>query len=266
MLFVAAKDGTLLAIDASNGDTVWSQSTSQLSNRVDAAPVVDPNRQYVYGHGADGKIHKYAVTDGTEFIDAAWPAISSLKAEHATGALEIATANNGRTYLYAVTTGYYGDGGDYQGHVTAIELSTGAWQVFNAACSHVPGHMIENGTNGVNDCATTRNGIWGRSGAVYDQRTDKVYAATGNGPVDLSEPASTGVIAYLHSILMDPAPVAAFRSTVTRRPTMPISNTPIPIWVRARSYCFPHRSPTKRGQVHLSRSTISLTFFSWAIP
>jgi outer membrane protein assembly factor BamB len=68
MLFVTAKDGTLLAIDASNGDTVWSQSTSHLSNRVDAAPVVDPNRQHVYGHGADGKIHKYAVTDGTEFI------------------------------------------------------------------------------------------------------------------------------------------------------------------------------------------------------
>lgn len=182
LLFVTTVDGTLLAINAGTGDTVWSQPTIQQDFRVDAAPVVDPNRRFIYGYGADDRIHKYDVANGTEILDTVWPAISSLKAEHAGGALEIATASSGHSYLYAVTTGYYGDGGDYQGHVTAIDLATGAWNVFNAACSNVTVHMISNGTVGVDDCATTRNGIWGRSGAVYDRRTDKLYVTTGNGP------------------------------------------------------------------------------------
>lgn len=183
MLFMTNVSGTLLAINASNASLVWSQTTPQLSYRVDSAPVIDPGRQYIYGYGADGKIHKYAVTDGREINDGVWPAVSSLKpgSEHGSGALEIATAASGSTYLYAVSTGYYGDGGDYQGHITTIDLTTGASTVFNANCSDNPIHFIDQGTDGVDDCATPRSGIWGRPGAVYDHRTNKVYITTGNG-------------------------------------------------------------------------------------
>jgi hypothetical protein len=183
LLFMTARNGTMLAVDANNGVTVWSQPTTQISYAVDSAPVIDPGRQFVYGYGADGKVHKYAVADGTEVLSGDWPAVSSLKpgVEHGSGALEIARSTSGSLYLYAVTTGFYGDGGDYQGHVTAINLSTGTWTVFNANCSNIPGHFIADGTAGINDCATPRSGIWGRSGAVYDRRTSKLYVATGNG-------------------------------------------------------------------------------------
>jgi hypothetical protein len=85
-----------------------------------------------------------------------------------------------------VTDGYIGDGGDYQGHVTAIDLATGAQKVFNSACSDKTIHFCKSGTMGctvgTNDCASRQNGIWGRPGAVYDSGTDRVFITTGNGP------------------------------------------------------------------------------------
>ena len=44
--------------------------------------------------------------------------------------------SGGVNWLYVVTDGYIGDGGDYQGHVTTINLSTGAQVVFNTLCSN----------------------------------------------------------------------------------------------------------------------------------
>ncbi len=148
-----------------------------------SSPAVDPDRQFVYHFGLDGKIHKYSVATGDEILTSPLPVVSTLKVdvEHGAAALAFSTRDGGPTYLYAVTSGYNGDGGDYQGHLTTINATTGASKVFNTLCSNLMLHLVENGTKGVNDCAATMSGIWGRPGSAFDPSTDRVYITTGNG-------------------------------------------------------------------------------------
>ncbi len=189
LLFVTLTDGHIVAVDAANGAIVWSRQPPPVAqanggNQGEAAsPAIDPNRMFVYSYGLDGYVHKYAVGDGTESVTSPWPVRSTRKpdVEHGASALAIGIPASGANYLYAVTNGFNGDGGDYQGHVTTINLATGISIVFNANCSKLTTHFIENGTPDVNDCATKRSGIWGRPGAVYDVVTNRMYVATANG-------------------------------------------------------------------------------------
>src|SRR5205085_7850912 len=89
-----------------------------------ASPVQDPNGQYDYSEGLDGFVHKLAVADGAEVRDAHWPELVTSKpvVEKLSSALSMATDKAGTTYLYAPTSGYLGDEGDYQGHLTTINL------------------------------------------------------------------------------------------------------------------------------------------------
>ena len=182
LLFVNSTNGKLMAIDATDGSLVWSQSTSSATTQ--SSPAIDPDRAFVYSYG-NGSVHKYAIGDGTEITTDGWPQVATLKpgVEKGASALAIATSA-GATYLYAVTDGYIGDGGDYQGHITTIDLATGAQTVFNTLCSDITIHMVLNGTAGVTDCAEKQSGIWGRPGATYDAATDRVYITTGNGTFD----------------------------------------------------------------------------------
>jgi hypothetical protein len=112
---------------------VWSHQYAAGSCRINggsipcyttSSPSIDPNRQYVYSYGLDGYVHKYQVGDGTEVMIGGWPELATLKGlnEKGSSALSIATASSGSAYLYVTNGGYPGDGGDYQGHVTAIDL------------------------------------------------------------------------------------------------------------------------------------------------
>ncbi|MDR3387221.1 MAG: hypothetical protein P4L92_09230 [Rudaea sp.] len=161
------------------------------------APAIDPGLQYVYAYGLDGNVHKYPVDGGTEITTGGWPELSTLKPDVEKGAAGLSIATSGGVnYLYSVTNGYDGDGGDYQGHITTINLGTGAQYVFNTQCSNLLNiHFVENGTPQSNDCnlGTSTNpggpsgrdgqesGIWGRPGAIFDAVTNKIYIATGNG-------------------------------------------------------------------------------------
>ena len=197
LLFVTAQSGRLTAFDATTGDVVWSATTSGTSP-TESSPAIDPNRQFVYGYGVDGKVHKYQIGDGTEITDNGWPQIATLKPNVEKGASAISWGiSNGTTYLYAVNNGYVGDGGDYQGHITTINLSTNEQKVFNSLCSDITIHMTLNGTPGVNDCSERQSGIWGRPGAVYDSTTDRVYITTANGLFD----ANTGGLNWGDSVL-----------------------------------------------------------------
>jgi hypothetical protein len=151
-----------------------------------SSPAIDPNRQYVYSYGLDGQVHKYGVKDGTEVIGGGWPETATLKAfdEKGSSALSIATAQNGTAYLYVANGGYPGDQGDYQGHVTAINLANGSQQVFNANCSDQAAHFVT--APGTPDCSAVQSAIWARPGVVYDPETDKIYMGTGNGTYDPS--------------------------------------------------------------------------------
>lgn len=186
LLFMLSLHGTAMAVDSQTGEVVWSHTGS--STLMNSSPAVDPNRAFVYFPMPDGMIHKYAVGDGTETLTGGWPEISTVKPllEKANGSLAIATVG-GTSYLYAVVSGFE-DSGDYQGHLTTINLSTGAQVVFNTLCSNLAIHFVAHGTNGVNDCDSTLSAIWGRGGAVYDENTGRLFISTGNGPYD----ASTG--------------------------------------------------------------------------
>ncbi len=193
LVFVTTHAGHIIALDALNGATVWSHQVPAGGCLINAgvtpcyttsSPAIDPNLQYVYSYGLDGKVHKYQVGNGAEIIDANWPETITLKGENEKGssALSIATASGGVSYLYAASAGYPGDQGDYQGHITAINLSTGAQKVFNAVCSNQVVHFVQ--SPGTPDCPSVQTAIWARPGVVYDQATNRIYMATGNGTFD----------------------------------------------------------------------------------
>ncbi len=186
VLFLSTQGGSLLALDARDGAVLWSQQPSGTGHQTAGSPAIDGNRQFVYAYGLDGKVHKYAVGDGAESTDQGWPQLVTLKptVEHGAASLAIGDTRDGESYLYAVVDGYVGDGGDYQGHLTTINLRTGAQTVFNTLCSDVATHFIENGQPGVTDCGSAQSGIWGRPGSTFDAATGRVYIATGNGPYD----------------------------------------------------------------------------------
>ncbi|MBA3947129.1 MAG: PQQ-binding-like beta-propeller repeat protein [Herpetosiphonaceae bacterium] len=191
LLFVTTKDGHIIALDARSGDQVWSQQHPAGSCTINggssscyttSSPAIDPNRQFVYSYGLDGHAHKHQVIDGSEIIDSHWPELATRKpyTEKGSSALSIATAKNGTSYLYVTNGGYPGDAGNYQGHVTTINLQDGSQHVFNAACSNqVDVHFVE--PSGTPSCTTVQTAIWARSGVVYDADTDNIYFVTGNG-------------------------------------------------------------------------------------
>ena len=196
LLFVTTKTGDIVALDAHTGAQVWIQHNPAGSCTVNngsqpcyttSSPAVDPNHQYVYSYGLDGRVHEYRVGDGTEVIGGGWPEVATIKGfnEKGSSALAFATDKSGTTYLYMANGGYLGDRGDYQGHVTAINLVDGSQNVFNANCSDQTVHLglAPNPPS----CSAAQSAIWARAGVVYDPGTNKIYMATGNGPFDPSQ-------------------------------------------------------------------------------
>jgi hypothetical protein len=197
LLFLLSKNGRLMAIDAADGSEVWHQSTSG-PQPTTASPAIDPNLQYVYSYGVDGKAHKYAIGDGTEVTGGGWPQTITLKTSVEKGASGLTIASSGNShYLIVVTDGYIGDGGDYQGHLVSIDLASGTQHVFNVMCSDKTIHFVLDGTPGTDDCAGRQSGIWGRGGATWSAATNRVYIATGNGTFN----ANTGGFHWGDSVL-----------------------------------------------------------------
>ncbi len=199
LLFLLAQNGTLMAVDAADGTVVWSHQESG-QQPTTSSPVIDPGRLFVYAYGLDGFVHKYRVGNGNEVTDTDFPQRITLKTgvEKVAGSLTIGTSG-GTNYLYVVTDGYIGDAGDYQGHLTTINLSTGQQNVFNTLCSDNPTHLDSNGNNCDRPLASDfgGSGIWGRGGATFYSGTDRVYIATGNGWFD----ANTGGFNWGDSVL-----------------------------------------------------------------
>lgn len=190
LLFVETTDGWTVALDAHTGAQVWARQVGPGGCKINgnplfacyttSAPAIDPNRQFVYSYGLDGYVHKYAVGTGTESTGSGWPQLASTKPfdEKGSSDLAVATARNGKTYLYVANAGYPGDGGDYQGHITTIDLATGTQRVYNTQCADQAVHFL---SRTAPNCASGQSAVWARSGVVYDAATDLVYLVTGNG-------------------------------------------------------------------------------------
>ncbi|WP_348787157.1 cell wall-binding repeat-containing protein [Leifsonia sp. NPDC080035] len=191
LLFVTTKDGWIVALDAATGASVWSHQNGPGSCRINngsstcfttSSPAIDPSGAWVYSYGLDGKVHKYAIGTGTEVRSGGWPETTTAKPwdEKMSPALTIATVG-GHSYLYASNGGYPGDRGDYQGHVTTIDLGTGAQRVFNTLCSNLTVHFAPAPAT---DCATVQSAVWARPSVVYDAGTNRVLFSTGNATFD----------------------------------------------------------------------------------
>lgn len=185
LLFMTTKAGRVVALDARTGATVWSTQPPIGPKYTTSSPALDPLRRFVYGYGLDGFVHRYDAATGAESTSGSWPELATLKpdVEKGSSALVVARAAEGTAYLYCANGGYPGDAGDYQGHLTTIRLSDGAQSVFNANCSDKTIHFVEHGGLD-NDCPSVQTAIWARAGVVYDDRTGRIYAATGNGHFD----------------------------------------------------------------------------------
>ena len=193
VVYVTTKDGRIIAIDAHDGSKIWHRqhgpgtclTPQNYPCYTAASPAIDPNLQFGYSYGLDGYVHKYQVGDGIELSGAGWPELVTMKpeVEKVSSSLATATTSTGTTYLYVLTSSF-GDAADYQGHLTAINLTDPAHtqKVFNAMCSNQSVHFVL--APGKPDCSLTHSGEWGRAGPLYDPQSNRIFVATGNGVWD----------------------------------------------------------------------------------
>lgn len=188
LLFTTTKDGWITATDANTGAEVWKHQNGPGSCKINngsttcyttSSPAIDAAGAFVYSYGLDGKVHKYATGSGAETTGGGWPEVATVKPydEKSSPALTI-VSTGGHTYLYVSNGGYPGDRGDYQGHVTTIDLASGAQRVFNSLCSNQTGHIAAGG------CSSVQSAVWARPSVVWDAGTQRILFSTGNSTFD----------------------------------------------------------------------------------
>ncbi|HUA09857.1 MAG TPA: PQQ-binding-like beta-propeller repeat protein [Candidatus Acidoferrales bacterium] len=178
VLYITAKNGETFAVNASSGKVLWTYQTSGTSP-TQSTPVADPSGTSIYVPGIDGKIHKLNAATGAEITGSGFPATLTPIPSTEKDASSLNLANG---YLYATTSGYYGDAPYYDGHVIAVDLSSGAETIFNSLCSNITTFVTSSST-----CSNGDSGIWARGGAVVDPdpaMNGAVFVATGNGLYD----------------------------------------------------------------------------------
>lgn len=191
LLYLNTTDGHTVAVDAHSGKLIWAVQSGPGGCRINngsppcyttSAPAAAPPYRSIYAYGLDGKVHQYAAGTGTEILGGGWPETTTLKGFDEKGSADLTVADaGGNLYLYAANGGYPGDRGDYQGHVTVVNLATGAQRVFNTLCSDQTVHFASRATP---DCGQVQSAVWARAGVVYDAMTAKIYLTTGNGDFD----------------------------------------------------------------------------------
>lgn len=176
MLFVTAKDGTTYGVDADNGSIVWHFETHG-PGITTSTPAADQDGRLIYVPGVDGFVHKLDAASGKERGGGFPVRITRMPGTEK----DASSLNLANGYLYAATSGYFGDAPPYDGHVVAIRLSDGSAHVFNSLCSNV------RTLPGPGTCRNSDSGIWSRGGVVVDpdpSMNGRIYAATGNGAFD----------------------------------------------------------------------------------
>ena len=205
VLYQETLAGTTYALDAHTGAIIWKHRTTG-PNITNSMPAADPSGQYIYAPGVDAHVHKLAAATGRESRGGGFPLRVTWSPTIEKNGTSINVANG---YLYSATGGYLGDGGQYDGHVVALNLSTGVVNVINALCSDI--HQLIR-TPG--QCPLSKAGIWARGGVVVDPDSSmngRIYAATGNGRFD----ANQGGTDYGDSVLSISADGSALVDTFT---------------------------------------------------
>ncbi len=177
--------GTTYGIDGVSGKILWRFATT--GPKITAStPVADPSERFVYVPAVDGRVHELAATTGKEVREHGFPVAITRMPEVEKDASPLNLANG---YLYAVTSGYIGDAGPYDGHVVAIGLNDGTTHVLNSLCSNEHTLLLDTSydPHSSHVCPQQRSGIWARGGVVVDSdpaQHGRIYVATGNGAFD----------------------------------------------------------------------------------
>lgn len=171
VVYVTTKDGRIVALDASDGNAVWSQQPPG-PRYTTSSPVADPSQQYVYSYGLDGFVHKFHAGSGVEVTGNGWPAQVTNHPQTGKGSSALDLADG---WVYVTVAGYPGDAPPYQGHVVALSTTGDTEHVFNALCANIA-HVLT-----PYECNDQQAGIWSRAGTVVDPVTGDVFVATGNG-------------------------------------------------------------------------------------
>lgn len=177
VLFATSRNGTTYGINADRGTIVWHYSTHG-PNITSSMAAADSSKQWIYAPGVDGFVHRLSASTGTESSKGGFPVRITWMPEVEKDASALNVANG---FLYAVTSGYFGDFGHYDGHVVTVQLNTGKVRVFNTLCSDIRELLRASGGP---SCPQTKSGIWARSGAVVDPDPSmhgRIYVTTGNG-------------------------------------------------------------------------------------
>jgi outer membrane protein assembly factor BamB len=174
VLYVMAKNGTLIALDANTGHTLWKVHT-QGPQYTTASPAADPSRRYVYFYGLDGFVHKVGAIDGQEITSGGWPVRITNIPSREKGSAPLSVVN-GRLYV-AVST-FAPETPPNQGHLVVIDLANASTRVFNTVCSNIK-HLLA-----PHECPTSGGGIWARGTPAVDPVTGHIFIATANGPFD----------------------------------------------------------------------------------
>jgi outer membrane protein assembly factor BamB len=164
------------AFDAATGRRLWQQATTGPARCTTAAPAIAGG--YVYAPGLDGFVHKYSVVSGQETLGTGWPERFTRMPAVEKESANLVVAGH---WLYATTSGFIGDAGHYEGHLVAIDLTSGQQTVWNSLCSRI--HVLLSARR--RDpayCPYTQSGMFGRGQAAIDRVNGDVYVATGNGP------------------------------------------------------------------------------------
>ena len=190
--------GTTYGIDGAKGTVVWRFATSG-SKITTSVAVAGPSERNVYVPGIDGRVHALDAATGREISAPGFPLAITRMPDVEKDASALSIANG---FLYAVTSGYIGDAGPYDGHIIAIRLSDGATHVTNSLCSSIHRLLLDRSYDprSAASCPQERSGIWSRAGAVVDpdpSQHGRVYVATGNGAFD----AASGGTDYGDSVL-----------------------------------------------------------------
>lgn len=177
MLFQTARDGTTYGIDAHTGRVLWRFRTNG-PKITTSVPAADPSSGRLFVPGVDGYVHQLSAQTGTEIRAGGFPVRITRIPDTEKNASSLNLANG---YLYAATSGYFGDAPPYVAHVIAVHLSDGATHVFNTLCSD--DRQLPTATS----CGESGSGIWSRAGVVVDPDPSmhgRIYFATGNGAFD----------------------------------------------------------------------------------
>ena len=179
VIYVTTDKGTLLALDAATGAQLWAVTPRNNNPKyTKASPAFDASQGMIYSYGLDGKVHRFQATTGQEMQGKGWPVrVTTMPlSEKVSSALNL---DNG--YLYVTTASFSGDAPPYQGHMVAINVKTGAKQVFNSICNDHT-HILAQG-----ECTENGGGIWARPGVVVDPATGHIFFTVSDANYDANQ-------------------------------------------------------------------------------